>query len=246
MTSMRHEEESTAEVAVSIVMPCLNEQEGVAGCVTDARRWLDQSGTTGEVIVVDNGSTDRSAELATEAGARVIREQRRGYGSALRRGFREARGAYLVMGDCDGTYDFANLDPFIKPLESGDHDLVIGNRLTSALENGAMPWAHRFIGTPTISLIIRLFTGLSINDSQCGLRSIRRDSYEKMTLRATGMEFASEMLVEAARHKLRIKEVPITYRTRVGEAKLRTFRDGWRHFRYLVRSKLGRHRRAAA
>jgi glycosyltransferase involved in cell wall biosynthesis len=219
-------------------MPCLNEEGGVASCIADAETWLRQSGLSGEVIIVDNGSTDRSAEIAMAAGARVVSEPRRGYGSAVRRGFREARGNYLVMGDCDGSYDFAALDQFIAPIDRGETDLVIGNRLTDGLVDGAMPWAHRFIGTPVISYIIRAFTGLRIGDSQCGLRSIRRDALERLSLRARGMEFASEMLVEAARHKLRIKEVPITYRARVGEAKLRTFRDGWRHLQYLIRSKL--------
>lgn len=247
MKAKSSEGEATPDdTAISIVMPCLNEEEGVARCIADALSYISRSGLTGEVIVVDNGSTDRSAELATAAGARVVSEPRRGYGSALLRGFREARGRYLVMGDCDGTYPFADLDPFIAPLNAGEVDMVIGNRLTTRLDSAAMPWAHRYIGTPAISLIIRLFTGLSIHDSQCGLRSLSRGAFEKMSLRAPGMEFASEMLVEAARLKLRIKEVPIDYHVRLGEAKLRTFRDGWRHFRYLIRSKLLRRRAAAA
>lgn len=218
-------------------MPCLDEEAGVARCVYDAKNWLTRAGKTGEVIVVDNGSIDRSAELAGAAGARVVTEPRRGYGSAILRGFAESNGSVLVMGDCDRTYDFGDLDPLVDPLDDG-YDLVIGNRLGAGLEEGAMPWAHRFIGTPSISLVIRIFTGLQIADSQCGLRAIRRDAYEKMHLVAPGMEFASEMLVEAARNRLRIKEVPIAYHLRAGDAKLSTFRDGFRHFRYLMGSRL--------
>lgn len=228
------------ELAVSIVMPCLDEEEGVERCIADAQSYLSRANLSGEVIVVDNGSTDRSAELAAGAGARVIAESHRGYGAALLRGFTEAHGRILVMGDCDGTYPFADLEPFIDPIQAGDVDLVIGNRLTSKLDAAAMPWAHRHIGTPAISLIIRIFTGLRIRDSQCGLRALSREAFDRMSLQAPGMEFASEMLMEAARAKLRIKEVPIEYHVRVGDAKLRTFRDGWRHFRYLLKSRLGR------
>ena len=162
------------DVAVSIVMPCLNEEAGVVQCITDAQSYLANARLTGEVIVVDNGSTDRSAELAAAAGARVVHEPHRGYGAALRRGFKEARGQMLVMGDCDGTYPFADLQPFIAPIQSGEYDMVIGNRLTKRLDPRAMPWAHRHIGTPMISLIIRMFTGLRIRDSQCGLRALNR------------------------------------------------------------------------
>lgn len=214
-------------------MPCLNEEDSVAACVREARGWIDRSGMSGEVIVVDNGSTDRSAELAAQAGARVVQEPRPGYGSALLRGFEEARGTYLVMGDCDGTYEFGKLEPLVGPLRDG-YELVVGNRLTPMLAPGAMPWAHRVIGTPLISYILRLFSGARIKDSQCGLRAIRKEAYERLRLKATGMEFASEMILKAVRQGLRITEVPIAYNARVGESKLSTFRDGWRHLRFLL------------
>jgi glycosyltransferase involved in cell wall biosynthesis len=218
---------------ISIVMPCLNEAEGVAESVRKALDWIGRSGMRGEVVVVDNNSTDDSALLAAEAGARVVEEKTPGYGAALRAGFRQARGRYMVMGDCDGTYDFSQLDPLVRPLDEG-YDLVMGNRLTDQLAPGAMPWAHRFIGTPMISWVLRLFTGAKIRDSQCGLRAMRRDSIQSLGLRSPGMEFASEMILRAMRKNLKITEVPISYDVRAGESKLSTFRDGWRHLRFLL------------
>jgi glycosyltransferase involved in cell wall biosynthesis len=226
---------STAEatVDVSIVMPCLNEEESVAECVRKARTGIDSSGMTGEVIVVDNGSTDRSAEVAAEAGARVIRHPERGYGTALRRGFHEARGQYLVMGDCDGTYEFERLGPLVSPLKNG-YEMVVGDRLGALLEPGAMPWAHRFLGTPAISWMLRVFSGARVRDSQCGLRAIRRDALERMNLKSTGMEFASEMILKATRQGMNVTEVTVPYHPRIGESKLHTFRDGWRHLKFLL------------
>lgn len=214
-------------------MPCLNEKDGVAECVQKALGWIERAGMRGEVIVVDNNSTDRSAEIAEAAGARVVAEREPGYGAAIRRGFREARGKYMVMGDCDGTYEFSQLDSLVAPLDEG-YDLVMGNRLTGQLAKGAMPWAHRVIGTPLISLMLRLFTGATITDSQCGLRAMRRDSIQALNLRTPGMEFASEMILKAMRQNLKLTEVPISYDVRVGEAKLSTIRDGWRHLRFLL------------
>ena len=187
----------------------------------------------GEVIVVDNNSTDRSAEIAAAAGARVIPEREPGYGAAIRCGFREARGKYMVMGDCDGTYEFSQLTPLVGPLDEG-YDLVMGNRMTDQLAEGAMPWSHRVIGTPMISFMLRMFTGAKITDSQCGLRAMRRDSIQALNLRTPGMEFASEMILKAMRQNLKLTEVPIPYDVRVGEAKLNTIRDGWRHLRFLL------------
>ncbi|MEO8458323.1 MAG: glycosyltransferase family 2 protein [Chloroflexota bacterium] len=221
------------QLDISIVMPCLNEEDGVAECVGKALDWISRAGMRGEVIVVDNNSTDRSAEIAAAAGARVIPEKEPGYGAALRRGFREARGKYMVMGDCDGTYEFSQLDPLVGPLGEG-YDLVMGNRLTDQLEHGAMPWAHRVIGTPMISWMLRLFTGAKITDSQCGIRAMRRDSIQALGLRTPGMEFASEMILKAMQHNLKLTEVPVPYNVRVGEAKLSTIRDGWRHLRFLL------------
>jgi len=218
---------------VSIVMPCLNEAETVAVCVAKALAWLSTSGTSGEVLVVDNGSTDRSAELATEAGAQVIRERRRGYGNAYLRGFAEARGDIIVMGDADDTYDFSRLDDLIRPLDQG-YDMVLGNRFTGGVQPGAMPWAHRYIGSPIINLLIRRFIGVRVGDSQSGFRAFTRAAYQRLGLRSGGMELASEMIVNAAREGLTITEVPAPYNVRLGESKLNTVRDGWRHLRFLL------------
>jgi glycosyltransferase involved in cell wall biosynthesis len=220
-------------IQVSIVMPCLNEAETVATCVMKAREWLSRTGVSGEVLVVDNGSTDSSRELAAAAGAHVIREQQRGYGHALLRGLSEARGDVLVMGDADDTYDFSRLDELVRPLEQGA-DLVLGNRFTGGIRPGAMPWAHRYIGSPVINLVIRRFIGLRIGDSQSGFRAFTRGAFERLRLRAGGMEFASEMLVNAARQGMTVAEVPAPYSVRLGESKLNTVRDGWRHLRFLL------------
>jgi glycosyltransferase involved in cell wall biosynthesis len=223
----------TSEHFVSIVMPCLNERPTVQICVRKALSWLERSGQAGEVLVVDNGSTDGSPELALEAGARVVHESRRGYGAALRRGFAEARGDWLVMGDCDDTYEFADLDSLMEPLHEGA-DMSIGNRFAGGIAPGAMTWSHRYIGTPAISFMLRVFTGLKVGDSQCGLRAFTRDALDRLDLRTDGMELASEMILKAARRNLNVAERPVPYAERLGEAKLNTFRDGWRHLRFLM------------
>lgn len=224
---------TTADPYVSIVMPCLNEEQTVAVCVRKAISWLERAGLQGEVIVVDNGSSDRSVELATEAGARVVHERRRGYGQTYLRGFTEARGEFIVMGDSDDTYDFSDLSALIEPLKHGA-DMVVGNRFAGGISRGAMPWAHRYIGSPIINFVIRLFFGTRIGDSQSGLRAFRRSVPERLQLRSGGMELASEMIVSAARAGMTITEVPAPYAVRQGESKLNTVRDGWRHIRYLL------------
>jgi hypothetical protein len=222
-----------ASLQVSVVMPCLNEEQTVGRCVAKARTWLERSGLRGEVIVVDNGSTDRSVEIAAAEGARVIHERRRGYGNAYLRGFAEARGEVIVMGDSDDTYDFSDLSALIEPLENG-YDMVLGNRFRGGMSAEAMPWAHRHLGTPAINALIRLFSGIRIGDSQSGLRAFRRDAHPQMRLRSGGMELASEMLVRAARTGMRITEVPAPYGVRLAPSKLSTVRDGWRHLRFLL------------
>jgi glycosyltransferase involved in cell wall biosynthesis len=218
---------------VSIIIPCLNEEESIAVCVTKARRWLRRSELSGEVIVVDNGSKDGSVRRATQAGARVVHETRRGYGSALLHGIAESRSRYVVMGDGDDTYDYTNLDPFIADLDNGA-DIVVGNRYEGGIRHGAMTWSHRRVGTPLITLLLRLCSGARLGDSQCGLRAFKRVAFERLEMNSPGMEFASEMILKAARKGMRLTEVPIPYYPRVGEAKLRTFRDGWRHLRFLL------------
>jgi glycosyltransferase involved in cell wall biosynthesis len=224
---------NTAAPTVSIVMPCLNEELTVGVCVAKARRWLASSGRTGEVIVVDNGSTDRSVQIATAAGARVVHEATPGYGHAYLRGFAEATGEVIVMGDSDDTYDFSDLSPLIEPLDRG-YDFVVGNRFTGGVEEAGMPWMHRYVGTPAINFLIRRFSGATVGDSQSGFRAFTRSAVDRLRLRSGGMELASEMIVRAVRTGLRITEVPAPYGARLGESKLNPIRDGWRHLRFLL------------
>lgn len=221
-----------AKVDVSVVLACLNEEATVASCVEKALAWFERAGLQGEVVVVDNGSSDRSREEAGRAGARVIDERRRGYGAAHLRGFAEARGDVIVMADADDTYDLLDLDPLLEPLRHGA-DMSVGNRLRD-LQPGAMTWSHRFIGTPAITFLLGLFAGARLGDSQCGLRAFTREAYERMELRSLGMELASEMILKAYRRGLKVAEVPVSYAPRVGESKLDTMRDGWRHLRFLL------------
>lgn len=221
-------------IDVSVVIPCLNEEATVAACVTKAINALGRMGLRGEVIVADNGSTDGTARVAAHAGARVIREGRRGYGSAYLAGFRAAKGLYLVMGDGDNTYDFEEVPRFLKPLLLRQADVVIGDRLRGNILPGAMPWSHRWIGNPILSGLLRLLFRARVSDAHCGLRAFTREAWDRMRLGALGMEFASEMVVSALRERLRIVEMPITYYPRVGESKLQGVRDAWRHVRFML------------
>lgn len=218
---------------ISVIIPCFNEEKTVAVCVAKSLKAISKLGYQGEVLVVDNNSTDDSAKKAREAGARVITEKRQGYGSAYLRGFKEAAGEILVMADADNTYDFLEVPRLVSALEEGS-DLVIGSRLKGNIVNGAMPWLHRYIGTPVLSLLLRLFFGGQIVDTQSGFRAIRKEAYDKLNLRTTGMEFASEMIVKSLACGLKIVEVPISYYPRVGESKLRSVRDAWRHIRFML------------
>jgi glycosyltransferase involved in cell wall biosynthesis len=225
---------ATDTLLVSVVMPCLNEAGAVGQCVLTARQTLKDMNVPAEVIVVDNGSTDGSAEIAAQAGARVIHERCRGYGAAYLRGFQEAQGTYLVMGDSDGSYEFTDIPRFIEPLARNDCDMVIGTRLRGNILPGAMPWSHRWIGNPVLSGMLRLLFQTRLSDSHCGMRAFTREAYRSMPMRATGMEFASELVVNALRAHLRIHEIPITYRPRTGESKLVGLRDAWRHVRFML------------
>jgi glycosyltransferase involved in cell wall biosynthesis len=217
---------------VSVVIPCLNEAENIERCVTAALDALRAMGVHGEVVVADNDSDDDSAQLAEQAGARVVIERRRGYGSAYLAGFAASQGRYIVMADADLTYDFNDIPRFVAALEEGA-EMVIGDRMDN-IQPGAMPWLHRYVGNPILTGLLNLFFSTGVNDAHCGMRALRRDVLPRLDLRTTGMEFASEMVIRASKEKLRIAEFPIEYHPRGGESKLSSFRDGWRHLRFLL------------
>src|SRR5215213_9497760 len=221
---------STLEV--SVVIPCLNEAESIEECVSAARKALDEGGYDGEVLVVDNASTDGSGELAAEAGARVVLQPKRGYGNAYLAGLAAARGRYIVMLDADMTYDARELPRFIQELEAGG-DMVLGDRMKS-IQPGAMPWLHRHVGNPVLTGLLNTLFGTEVNDAHCGMRALRRDCLPKLDLRTTGMELASEMVIRAAKAGLDIRQFPIEYHPRQGDSKLETWSDGWRHLRFLL------------
>jgi glycosyltransferase involved in cell wall biosynthesis len=217
---------------VSVVIPCLNEAENIQTCVAAALEAIEAMGVSGEVVVADNDSEDESARLAAQAGARVVLERRRGYGSAYLAGFAASRGRYIVMADADLTYDFNEIPRFVAKLEEGA-EMVIGDRMDN-IKPGAMPWHHRYIGNPVLTGLLNLFFRTGISDAHCGMRALRRDILPRLDLRTTGMEFASEMVIRASKEKLKIAEFPIEYHPRGGESKLSSFRDGWRHLRFLL------------
>ena len=220
------------EVLVSVVIPCLNEEDNIEACVKRARAVMAEHDIAGEVVVADNASEDRSAELAAGAGARVVEEPRRGYGSAYLAGFAAARGRYIVMADADLTYDFAEIPRFVEHLEAGA-EMVMGDRMDN-IHPGAMPWLHRYVGNPVLTGVLNLFFRTGISDAHCGMRALRADVLPRLDLRTTGMEFASEMVIRASKEKLDVREFPIEYHPRGGESKLSSFRDGWRHLRFLL------------
>ncbi|HEX3517728.1 MAG TPA: glycosyltransferase family 2 protein [Solirubrobacteraceae bacterium] len=226
------ESPDTDTLLVSVVIPCLNEAENIERCVREARAALDRMGVVGEVVVADNDSEDDSARLAEQAGARVIVERRRGYGSAYLAGFAASSGRYIVMADADLTYDFNDIPRFVAALEEGA-EMVIGDRMDN-IQPGAMPWLHRYVGNPILTGLLNLFFRTGIKDAHCGMRALRREVLERLDLRTTGMEFASEMVIRASKENLRIAEFPIEYHPRGGESKLSSFRDGWRHLRFLL------------
>jgi glycosyltransferase involved in cell wall biosynthesis len=224
--------EDPAAPLVSVVIPCLNEAENIEACVSAALQALRKMGVSGEVVVADNDSEDDSARLAEQAGARVVVERRRGYGSAYLAGFAASHGRYIVMADADLTYDFDEIPRFVAELEAGA-EMVIGDRMDN-IQPGAMPWLHRYIGNPILTGLLNLFFRTGISDAHCGMRALRRDVLPRLDLRTTGMEFASEMVIRASKEKLKIAEFPIEYHPRGGESKLSSFRDGWRHLRFLL------------
>ncbi|MEJ5365511.1 MAG: glycosyltransferase family 2 protein [Desulfosoma sp.] len=225
----------TSEVELSIVMPCLNESRTVGTCIKKAQSFLSRNKVRGEVVVADNGSTDDSVQIAQALGARVVSVEKKGYGSALLGGIAAARGTYIIMGDSDDSYDFLNLEPFLEKLRSG-YDFVIGNRFLGGIKPGAMPFIHRYLGNPVLSYLGNLFFRTNLGDFHCGLRGFRKDAVQALDLKTTGMEFASEMIVKASLRRMRMAEVP-TVLSRDGRGRpshLRTWRDGWRHLRFLL------------
>jgi glycosyltransferase involved in cell wall biosynthesis len=222
-------------IELTIVMPCLNEAETLAVCIDKALGYLERSGVVGEVLIADNGSTDGSQAIALAHGARVVDIAEKGYGSALIGGIEAARGEYIIMGDADDSYDFANLDGFVERLRAGD-ELVMGNRFRGGIEPGAMPPLHKYLGNPVLSTIGRMLFRSSIKDFHCGLRGFNRAAIQELHLQTTGMEFASEMVVKATLGGRRVSEVPTTLKKdgRSRPPHLRSWRDGWRHLRFLL------------
>src|SRR6266852_3405581 len=220
---------------VSVVIPCLNEANSLAFCVDKATEAFRKAGLSGEVIVADNGSTDGSIQIAEEHGARVVRVAERGYGAALRAGIAGSRGPFIIMGDADDSYDFSDVPRFVEMYRQG-YDVIMGNRFRGKIKPGAMPWHHKYIGNPGLTALLNLFFHARIGDSHCGMRGFTRAIYNRMDLRSTGMEFASEFVIKAAQLGARMTEIPITLWAdkRSRPPHLRSFRDGWRHLRFML------------
>lgn len=223
---------------ISFVIPALNE-EGIVGKTiqTIPIQELKKLGLETEILVVDNASTDNTAQEAKEAGAKVVYEEKRGYGNAYLRGLSEASGEIIVMGDADGTYPFDITPDFISPILNEDYEFVMGNRLCGQMHEGAMPSLHRYIGNPMLTKLLNILFDSDLRDTHCGMRAFKREVLDKIHLHSPGMEFAIEMVIEVAEKNIKVKEVPIEYRVRGGEAKLSSFKDGWRHIDYMFNRK---------
>lgn len=227
--------DSSVEIEVSAVMPCLNEEETIGVCIRKVRKTFEEMGVSGEVVVGDNGSNDRSVEIAKSLGARVVHQPVRGYGAALQAAISAARGRYCIMADCDDSYDWTAIGPFVEKLREG-YDLVMGTRLKGTILPGAMPPLHRFFGNPFLTGTTNLFFKSGISDAYCGMRGFTKSAFERLGVTATGMEFAVEMVVKASNKSVKITEVPITLHVdgRSRRPHLRSFRDGWRTLRLLL------------
>jgi glycosyltransferase involved in cell wall biosynthesis len=225
------------DIEVSVVIPCLDEEGTIAECVDKARAALQAHGITGEVLVADNGSRDGSVDTALAHGARVVHARVKGYGSALRKGIEEARGAFIILGDADGSHDFAEIPRFVSKWREG-YEFVMGNRFRGEIKDGAMSWLHRRLGTPVLSSLTNLFFSAGVGDINCGMRGMSKEISRRLHFRTTGMEFASESVIKAAKSGARLTEVPITMwpDRRNRPPHLRSFRDGWRHLRFMLLS----------
>ncbi len=234
---------------ISIILPCLNEEDGIGFCIERIASVIDRNGLDAELVIVDNASVDRTAEIVRQhmtrfPWIRLVREEVRGYGSAYLSGIAAAKGTYIYMADADGSYDFEDIPRFIDRLrvredgQSQNADMVIGNRFCASedktMEKDAMPWLHRHVGNPILSGLVRLFFKVKIHDIHCGARAVTREAIQRLALHTTGMEFASEMIIRASKAHLRIEEIPTHYKVRIGSSKLRSFRDGWRHLRFIL------------
>jgi len=218
---------------VSVLMPCLNEEKGVGICIKKIQEVFKKENIDGEIIVVDNGSTDNTVSVAEKYGVKVIRESEKGYGNAYLTGFKHVSDecGIVIMGDADNSYDFYDIPRFLKMMSESNVDFVIGNR--KYLNKDSSPFLHRYIGRPVFSILLRWLFHLNISDSHCGFGAIKKEALDKLKLRSSGMEFASEILIKAKKNHLKIKEIPIIYYDRIGNSKLRTFQDGTRHL-YLI------------
>jgi glycosyltransferase involved in cell wall biosynthesis len=226
---------SEVPVEVSVVIPCLNEAQSLAFCIEKAQAAFRAEGIRGEVVVGDNGSTDGSIGIAERCGARVVHVAAKGYGHALKGGIEAARGAFIVMGDADDSYDFSEVPRFVAKWREG-YEVVMGNRFKGAIQPGAMPWHHKYIGNPVLSGILRVLFHTTIGDAHCGIRGFTKAVYGRMDLRTTGMEFASEFVIKAVKTGARMTEIPVTLwpDKRGRPPHLRSFRDGWRHLRFML------------
>ncbi len=227
--------ETGSKIEVSIILPCLNEEQTIGICIAKAMTFLKENNISGEIIVADNGSMDRSSEIANSKGAKVYHIEERGYGNALRGGFAKAKGNYIIMADADDSYDLLHLMPFIDKLREG-YDLVMGNRFKGGIKKGAMPWHHKYIGNPILSFIGQLFFKTPSKDFHCGLRAFTKDAINEMNLQTTGMELASEIVIKTSILQMKVCEVPVILSPdgRTRRPHLRSFRDGWRHLRFLL------------
>lgn len=223
---------------LTILMPCLDEEKTIAFCINEAKRFIDESGISAEIVIADNGSTDRSADIAASLGARVVNVPEKGYGNALKGGIKASRGKYIIMGDCDMSYDFYHLSGFVDELRAGKK-LVMGNRFSGGIEKGAMPFSHRYFGVPLLSLAGRIRYKTTVGDFHCGLRAFDREAALALSLECGGMEFATEMIGKFALSGADIAEIPTVLRKdgRHGKSHLRSIPDGIRHLRYIITGK---------